>query len=100
MQQQRAPEENLPVKILTAKQAQAHAPENQPTFNREMFKKVMNYTFTVIDQRTKVGYKFIECGLTTFPTLETRRIKVLKRLGYTVREHEFSLYIGWDENGK
>jgi hypothetical protein len=94
------PNEDLPpVKILTARQAKSLAPDKQPNFDREYFRKVMRFTFHTIDTRTRVGYSYAEMGLTQFPKLEARRIKMLKRLGYTVREQEFTLFVGW-EDGK
>lgn len=90
--------EQLPaVKILSATNARGLSPEAQPSFNRDYFRKVMRYTFHIIDTRARVGYKYVEAGLTQFPDLEARRIKLLKRLGYTVREHEFSLFVGWED---
>lgn len=89
----------LMIQVISAHQARAASPENHP-IPRELWKKVMGYTFHLVDSRSKAGYKYVEAGLTSFPALEARRIKVLKRLGFTVREHEFSLYVGWDDGEK
>jgi hypothetical protein len=86
----------LKVTILTANGAKAYLPENCPEYDRKLFKKVMLYTFHSIEQRAKVGYKYMELGLTGIPRLEERRMKILKRLGYSIREHEFSLFTSWE----
>jgi hypothetical protein len=85
------------VNVLSANKARALSPKAKP-ISRELWKKVMAYTFDIIDKRGEAGYEYVEASLTTFPALESRRIKVLKRLGYSVREHEFALFIGWEKN--
>ena len=84
------------MKVLTANQAKRNAPWNQPDFDRGYFKKIMLYTFTLIDQRSKVGYGYVELSLTQFPKLEKRRLAVLNRLGYKTRQHEMALIVEWN----
>lgn len=98
MTSQNSESEALAIQVVSANQARELAPQNHP-IPRELWRKVMGYTFHLVDSRAKAGYSYVEAGLTSFPALEARRIKVLKRLGFTVREHEFSLFVGW-EDGK
>lgn len=85
----------LPVTLITAKQAKLSMPQFQPV-DRKVYRKVMNYTFEVIKQRSSVGFSYVELSLTKIPELEAKRIKVLKRLKFDIQELEFSLHVNWN----
>lgn len=84
----------LKIEIITATVAKSTMPQFQPV-DRKLFRKVMGYTFEVIKQRSSAGYAFVNLSLTKMPELEARRIKVLKRLGFEIKELEFGLEVSW-----
>lgn len=86
----------LPIAVVTASKAKSSMPQFQPV-DRKLFRKVMGYTFEVIKQRSSVGYGFVNLSLTKMPELEGKRVKILKRLGYEVRELDFGLEVSWNE---
>lgn len=86
----------LPIEILTASEAKAAMPQSQPV-DRKLFRKVMGYSFEVIKQRSSAGFSHVNLSLTKMPELESRRIKILKRLGFDVREQEFELSVIWNK---
>jgi hypothetical protein len=86
----------LEIDVLTAEDAKAAMPQFQPV-DRKLFRKVMAYTFEVIKQRSSVGYAFVNLSLSKIPDLEARRIKILKRLGFEVKELDFALEVSWSK---
>jgi hypothetical protein len=86
----------LKIEVITAGRAKSTMPQFQPV-DRKLFRKVMGYTFEVIKQRSSAGYAFVNLSLSKIPDLESRRIKILKRLGFEVRELEFGLEVSWSD---
>jgi hypothetical protein len=86
----------LTIEVVTANRAKASMPQSQPV-DRKLFRKVMGYSFEVIKQRSSAGFSHVNLSLTKMPELEARRIKILKRLGFDVREQEFELAVIWNK---
>jgi hypothetical protein len=86
----------LRIDVLTAYKAKASMPQFQPA-DRKLFRKVMGYTFELIKQRSSVGFAFVNLSLTKMPDLEAKRVKILKRLGFEVKELEFALEVSWSK---
>jgi len=86
--------EELKVEIIKAEQAKAFMPQYKPV-DRTLYRKVMNYSFELIKQRSSAGFGYVNMSLTKMPELEIKRIKLLKRLHYEVKELEFALEVSW-----
>jgi hypothetical protein len=86
--------EDNKIRIIYAKEAYNRMPQHQP-ISREIYRRIVGYTFHIIEKRSEVGYNYVDMPLSEFPALEKKRTRLLKRLGYNVRETEFSLHISW-----
>ena len=86
--------EEFKVELIKAEQAKAAMPQSKP-IDRTLYRKVMNYSFELIKQRSSAGFGYVNMSLTKMPELEIKRIKLLKRLHYEVKELEFALEVSW-----